>query len=243
MEKLRIAAFATLAAGLSLALASPPAVAAHSLKVSVDGFKNGGKIPTKYAFCVATAQGHTTGGENISPRISWSKGPSGTKSYAIILYDTDSPAAERDKMNKEGMTLVSTVPRQKFFHWVLADIPPTVTSLPEGAESNARVLHGKPATPSKYGMRGLNDFTKITASNDAMKGKYFGYDGPCPPWNDENVHHYHFTVYALSVKTLDLPPDFDAPAALAAMQGKVLAEGQELGLYTQNPAKGAVVQK
>jgi Raf kinase inhibitor-like YbhB/YbcL family protein len=242
MGRVRLVACATLAAGLSVALASPPA-AARALKVSVDGFKSGGMIPTKYAFCAAAAQGHTTGGANISPRIAWSKGPSGTKSYAIILYDTDSPAAEREKINKEGETLTAAVPRQKFFHWVLVDIPPNVTSLPEGAESNARVLHGKPATPSKFGVRGLNDYTKVTASNDAMKGQYFGYDGPCPPWNDENVHHYHFTVYALSVKTLDLPSDFDAPAALAAMKGKVLAEGRELSLYTQNPAKGATVQK
>jgi Raf kinase inhibitor-like YbhB/YbcL family protein len=242
MGRVRLVACATLAAGLSVALASPPA-AARALKVSVDGFKSGGMIPTKYAFCAAAAQGHTTGGANISPRIAWSKGPSGTKSYAIILYDTDSPAAEREKMNKEGETLTAAVPRQKFFHWVLVDIPPNVTSLPEGAESNARVLHGKPATPSKFGVRGLNDYTKVTASNDAMKGQYFGYDGPCPPWNDENVHHYHFTVYALSVKTLDLPSDFDAPAALAAMKGKVLAEGRELSLYTQNPAKGATVQE
>ena len=58
------------------------------------------------------------------------------------------------------------------------------------------------------GVRGLNDYTKVTASNDAMKGQYYGYDGPCPPWNDELVHHYHFTVYALSVKSLDLPAGF-----------------------------------
>jgi len=53
------------------------------------------------------------------------------------------------------------------------------------------------------------------------------------------VHHYHFTVYALSVKSLDLPKDFDGPAAQDAMKGKILAQGEELGLYTQNPAKDA----
>jgi phosphatidylethanolamine-binding protein (PEBP) family uncharacterized protein len=45
------------------------------------------------------------------------------------------------------------------------------------------------------------------------------------------------------VKSLDLPADFDGPAALDAMKGKVLARGEELGLYTQNPAKGATVSK
>ena len=91
-------------------------------------------------------------------------------------------------------------------------------------------------------MRGLNDFTKVTASNEAMKGQYYGYDGPCPPWNDEVVHHYHFTVYALGVSSLGLPADFDAAAAMDAMKGKILAQGELLGLYTQNPAKGAQTQ-
>lgn len=227
-----------LAAGALLAAA--PA-SARTLKVSVDAFKNGGMMDNKFAFCAPSAQGHTTGGPNLSPSISWSKGPRGTKSYAIILYDTDSPAEQREKMNKEGMTLTADVPRRNFYHWVLADIPGNVTSLKEGADSNARVVHGKPATPAAAGVRGLNDYTKVTAANDAMKGQYYGYDGPCPPWNDDLVHRYHFTVYALSVPSLDLPKDFDAAAAMDAMKGKILAQGEELGLFTQNPAKGAKV--
>src|SRR3546814_13406313 len=30
-----------------------------------------------------------------------------------------------------------------------------------------------------------------------MEGRYLGYDGPCPPWNDERVHRYHFEVIAM----------------------------------------------
>jgi Raf kinase inhibitor-like YbhB/YbcL family protein len=216
---------------------------ARALRVSVDSFKDGGTIPNKYAFCVPAAQGHTTAGPDISPTISWSKGPRGTESYAIILSDSDSPAEHREMMNKEGVTMTAAIKRHDFYHWVLVDIPPNVRSLKEGADSNARVVHGKPATPAAAGVRGLNDYTKVTAGNDAMKGKYYGYDGPCPPWNDEIVHHYHFTVYALSAKSLGLPADFDGPAALDAMKGKILAQGGELGLYTQNPAKGAKVSK
>jgi Raf kinase inhibitor-like YbhB/YbcL family protein len=217
---------------------------AGTLEVSVDSIKDGKMLPTKYAFCMAAALGHATGGPDISPSISWSKGPAGTKSYVIILHDTDSPAEQREKMNKEGETLTSAVPRRNFFHWILVDIPANVTSVAEGADSNARVLHGKPATPAAVGgVRGLNDFTKVTAANDAMKGQYYGYDGPCPPWNDENVHHYHFTVYALSVPTLNLGKDFDAAAAMAALKDKVLAQGEVLALYTTNPAKGAEVSK
>ncbi len=219
------------------------AAAARTLRIHVDSFKRGGTMPNKYSFCMPAAQGHTTAGPDISPSVSWSKGPRGTKSYAIILYDSDSPAEHRDLMNKEGATMTAAVKRHDFYHWVLVDIPPNIRSLKEGADSSARVLHGKPATPAAAGVRGLNDYTKVTAANDAMKGKYYGYDGPCPPWNDAVVHHYHFTVYALSVKSLGLPTDFDGPAALSAMKGKILAQGHELGLYTQNPAKGAKISK
>ncbi len=242
MQVNRVTMFGALAAGMAVGLAATPA-SARTLKVSVDSFKKGGTIPNKYAFCVPAAQGHTTGGPNFSPRISWSRGPRGTESYAIILYDTDSPAEHREMMNKEGVTMTAAIKRHDFYHWVLVDIPSNVRSLKEGADSNARVVHGKPATPAAAGMRGLNDYTKVTASNDAMKGQYYGYDGPCPPWNDEVVHHYHFTVYALSVKSLGLPRDFDAASALDAMKGKILAQGEELGLYTQNPAEGAKVPK
>jgi Raf kinase inhibitor-like YbhB/YbcL family protein len=234
VKTLKMAAMGMLAVGMAAAPAS-----AATLKVHVDSLKNGGMLSNKYAFCVPAAQGHTTGGPNINPSVSWSQGPKGTKSYAIILHDTDSPAAQREKMNKEGETLTAAVPRQNFYHWVLVDIPASVTSISEGADSNARVVHGKPATPAAVGMKGLNDYTKVTAANEAMKGQYYGYDGPCPPWNDDNLHHYHFTVYALSVDALNLPKDFDAKAALQAMKGNIVAQGEELGLFTQNPSKGA----
>jgi Raf kinase inhibitor-like YbhB/YbcL family protein len=243
MGMTKIAVFRLLAASAATALMGLSASAA-TLEVSVDSVKDGKMLPTKYAFCMAAAQGHATAGSDISPSISWSKGPAGTKSYAIILYDTDSPAEQREKMNKEGETLTAAVPRRNFFHWALVDIPANVTSLKEGADSNARVPHGKPATPAAGGgVRGLNDFTKVLAANDAMKGQYYGYDGPCPPWNDEQVHHYHFTVYALSVPSLNLGKDFDGATAMAALKDKTLAQGELLAVYTTNPAKGAEVTK
>jgi hypothetical protein len=240
MNGIKAAATGVLAAVLAAELVATPA-SARELRVSVDTFKDGEMIPNKYAFCVPAAQGHTAPGSNFSPSISWSRGPRGTKSYVIMLYDTDSPAEQRDKINKEGTAMTSAIPRRTFFHWVLVDIPPGVKSLEEGADSNARVVHGKPATPAAAGVRGLNDYTKVSAGNDAMQGQYYGYDGPCPPWNDEVVHHYHFAVFALSVKSLDLPQAFDGGAVLEVMKDKVLAQGEVVGLYTQNPAKGAKV--
>jgi phosphatidylethanolamine-binding protein (PEBP) family uncharacterized protein len=88
-------------------------------------------------------------------------------------------------------------------------------------------------------VRGISDFTKIFAG----KGDYYGYTGPCPPWNDENIHHMHFMMYALSVPTLNLGTGFDGAAAIDAMKGKILAQGELLGLYTQNPDKGAEIPK
>ncbi len=105
------------------------------------------------------------------------------------------------------------------------------------------MAHGKAATPAPVGVRGLSDFTKVFAASEAMKGKYFGYDGPCRSWNDETLHHMHFIVYALSVKTLNLPAGFDGAAAMEAMKDKVLAQGQLDATYTQNPATGAIVPK
>ncbi|MGA7390480.1 MAG: YbhB/YbcL family Raf kinase inhibitor-like protein, partial [Pseudolabrys sp.] len=96
-------------------------------------------------------------------------------------------------------------------------------------------------TPAGVGVRGLNTFAVVFAANEALKGKYYGYDGPCPPWNDENVHRYTFHVYALNVKSLNMPQDFDGAAAMEAMKGKILAEGTLEAIYTTNPATGAKV--
>ena len=225
-----------LALGTCLAIMpfATASAASKALKVSVDKLKKGGRINEKYAFCVPAAQGHTGPGANISPSIKWSKGPRGTKSYAIIAFDPDVPTI-RDNMNKEGATLSASMPRRVFYHFLLADIPPNVTSLAEGGASNARVVHGKPATAVKVGAPGLNDYTTATAASEAMKGKYYSYDGPCPPWNDEIPHHYHFTVYALSVPKLDLKGDFNGTDMMAAIKDKVLAQGELVGVYAQNP--------
>src|SRR6185312_478153 len=70
---------------LAFGLAGPVAAApAKKLSVTVDSFKNGSRIPSKYAFCMAAKEGHTAHGGDVNPRVAWSKGPPGTKSYAII---------------------------------------------------------------------------------------------------------------------------------------------------------------
>jgi Raf kinase inhibitor-like YbhB/YbcL family protein len=224
-------------------MAVAPAASAAELTVNVDSLKNGGVIPNQYRFCVPAEQGHAAAGPDKSPGMSWSNGPTGTKSYVITLTDIDNLAEQREKQNQEGMTVAASVARRTVFHWVLVDIPANVTSLPEGAESEGRVPHGKPQTPAKVGVRGLNAFTMFMAANEQMKGQWFGYDGPCPAWNDELAHRNVFTVYALSVSSLNLSGAFDGSAAMAAMEGKVLAKGEVMGLASTNPSVIATLPK
>jgi len=224
-------------------MAIAPAAFAAELTVSVDSLKNGGVVPNQYRFCVPAEPGHVAPGPDKSPGMSWSNGPTGTKSYVITLTDIDNLAEQREKQNQEGMTVAASVARRTMFHWVLVDIPANVTSLSEGAESEGRVPHGKPQTPAKVGVRGLNAFTIFMAANEQMKGQWFGYDGPCPAWNDELAHRNVFTVYALSVSSLNLSGAFDGFAAMAAMEGKVLAKGEVMGLASTNPSVIATLPK
>ena len=68
-----------------------------------------------------------------------------------------------------------------------------------------------------------------------MRGDYCGYDGPCPPWNDERLHHYRFTVYATDLERCPVDGRFTAANVLAAIAGHVLAEASLTGSYTLNP--------
>lgn len=220
-----------LLAGLVLLPAG--AFAQAKLDVTVGGLQ-GATLPDAAAFCVPDAEKHQISGKNISPAISWSAGPEGTQSYAILMVDPDVPAGEAmDKFNKEGQTIGEDEERQNFYHWVLVDIPAGTTSLAEGADSSEVTPKGKKPGKTGNGVRGVNDYT-LYMSGD-MKGEYGGYDGPCPPWNDARMHHYTFKVFALDVPTLGLSGAFTGPEAEAAMKGKVLAEGQAVGEYTLNP--------
>jgi hypothetical protein len=206
-----------------------------TLSVTIDDWPNGGPIPERFAFCVPADEGHVTMGRNRSPAIRWSGAPAGTKSYAIICHDPDVPS-KPDDVNQEGKTVPASLPRIDFYHWVLVDIPAEMTSLVAAAESDGVIPGGKSPGKCAHGIRGLNNYTDWFAGDDTMKGDYGGYDGPCPPWNDEIVHHYHFTVYALDVATLGLSGRFGGPEALKAMEGHVLAKGTWTGTYTLNPA-------
>jgi hypothetical protein len=97
------------------------------------------------------------------------------------------------------------------------------------------VPHGKDVAGASAEIRqGLNDYTMWFESDPDMSGDYFGYDGPCPPWNDSLVHHYEFTIFALGVDRLDLPRAFAGQDARDAMVEHVLASASLTGTYTLN---------
>jgi Raf kinase inhibitor-like YbhB/YbcL family protein len=110
-------------------------------------------------------------GRNISPALRWSGAPSGTKSFAVTVYDPDAPTGSG------------------WWHWTVYNISSAVMSLPKNAGSG----HGLPVGA----VQGTTDFGKP------------GFGGACPPKGDK-PHRYFFTIYALNVPSIDVPPTASA---------------------------------
>lgn len=200
------------------------------MKLTVLSFDDGSHIPAEFAMGIPTESGQATFGPNRSPHLQWSGEPAGTTSFAIICVDRDAPSV-RDDANQPGRTVPYDLPRADFYHWVLVDIPADIHELPAGRDSQGVTARGKPVGRTPYGTRGINSYTSWFAGDADMEGDYGGYDGPFPPWNDERVHNYHFTLYALDVETLKLDGAFDGADALLAMQGHVLDKAEWVGTY------------
>lgn len=207
-----------------------------TLKVESDSITAGEFVPPKHVFGVSDGAGKAAAeGGNRSPHLRWSGAPEGTRSYAVIVYDPDVPADATD-VNQEGKTLPADLERADFAHWLLVDIPAEVTELPEGAGSTEIVVGGKDPGKTEHGVGGINSYTDFLAGDPDMQGTYGHYDGPFPPWNDERLHHYHFTVYALDVPSLGLEGEFELEDVRAAIEGHVLDEGELVATYSLYPA-------
>jgi Raf kinase inhibitor-like YbhB/YbcL family protein len=141
-----------------------------------------GDIPAQY----------TCEGADTAPPLRWSDVPAGTRSLALIVDDPDAPDPAK--------------PQRTWVHWVLYDIPPQATGLPEG---------GKPPEGAR---EGVNDWKRT------------GYGGPCPPIGK---HRYFFKLYALDTPLTQLQQATKAQLE-AAMQGHVLAQAQLIGLYQKH---------
>ncbi len=201
------------------------------MKLRSNSLADGERIPARYAMGRPDGEGHATFSDNVSPHLAWSDVPAGTKSFAILCHDPDVPSVG-DDVNQDGKTVSKDLPRVDFFHWVLVDIPAAVRELAEGADADGVTAKGKAPGPAASGVRGVNSYTGWFAGDPDMGGDYGGYDGPFPPWNDEIMHHYHFTVFALDVESLGLSGTFGGPEVRAAMAGHVLAQAKIVGTYT-----------
>lgn len=151
-----------------------------SIQITSAAFTEGNPIPKKY----------TCDGEDASPPLTWSGVPAGAKSLALIADDPDAPVGT-------------------WVHWVIFNLPPTLTGLQEGTTKTPTV---------EGGVQGNNDFRKT------------GYGGPCPPRG--KPHRYFFKLYALDT-SLSLEPGATKAEVEKAMRGHILAQGQLMGTYSR----------
>jgi Raf kinase inhibitor-like YbhB/YbcL family protein len=182
---------------------------AGDFNLIVEGIGDGRPIPERHARCAPDGRM----GGNISPAVSWSNVPEGALSLVLLMIDHDA-AIDRNDVNKLGHVVAADTPRRDFYHWLLIDIPASATGIPEG-ETVADV-------------RGHNDFGPYKSPN------VNGYDGPCPPWNDERVHTYDFILHAIDVPSLRLEEGFTAADLETALAGHVLATARTSGVYSLN---------
>ncbi len=134
-----------------------------SFPVTSADFTDGGPLPGPVFNADA-------GGEDRSPQLSWTDAPAGTKSFAVTVYDPDAPTGSG------------------FWHWAVADIPASVTSLDAGAEAPAgsTVLRNELREP--------------------------GFTGAAPP-EGTGTHRYFVVVHAVDVESLGVDPEI-TPAVL-----------------------------
>lgn len=198
------------------------------MQVTSASLVDGAAIPERFAFGKPGEPVQLS--DNLNPQLSWAGAPEGTRSFAVICHDPDVPS-RGDDVNQADRTVPFDLPRLDFFHWVLVDLPMSTSALTEAGHCAGVTPRGKPPGPAGGGVQGINDYTSWFAGDPDMAGDYGGYDGPCPPWNDERGHRYVFTVFALDVDTLGLSGSFTGAEARAAMEGHVLAEASLTGTY------------
>ena len=163
-----------------------------SFTVTSDDFTEGGTLATPQVSGIFGA-----GGSDTSPHLRWEGFPDGTQSFVVTCFDPDAPTGSG------------------FWHWVLFDVPASVTELPAGAGA-----HDGPGFPAGA----------TQGRNDAGMQGYVG-AGPPP---GHGPHRYVFAVHALD-SAPPLGPDASASPAFVGfnMFGKVIARGLLTGLYEQ----------
>ncbi|MEO7496746.1 MAG: YbhB/YbcL family Raf kinase inhibitor-like protein [Massilia sp.] len=219
------------------------------MKLWSDSFSEGGLIPSECGFAAIDPVNHVRLSSNRNPHLAWDEVPAGTESLVLICRDPTAPSVGTN-VNKEGKVVAEDLARTDFYHWTLVDIPVAMRSLAEGMFSDMVTPHGKPGPLVPFTIKngtehqlrqGVNDYTGWFADDPDMAGEYYGYDGPCPPWNDERVHAYVFCLYALDVPRFALEGRFTGPEARLAIRGHILDEAQIFGVYSLNPEVAATL--
>lgn len=204
------------------------------MRLSSDSFADGAPIPAEHAFGQPGPDSPCIFADNRNPHLNWSDVPEGTRSFALTCIDTDVPTVA-ETVNRSDRTVPADQPRGEFVHWLLANLPADCREIAAGRCSDGVTARGKHDPAGPAGSRqGRNDYTGWFAGDADMSGEYLGYDGPCPPWNDERINHYRFRLHALDVPALELPDPFTIADLRAAMAGHVLAEAERVGTYTLN---------
>lgn len=202
------------------------------MQLRSDSFDEGAAIPPEFAF--GKPGDPVALSDNRNPHLAWRGAPEGTRSFVLMCVDGDAPS-KPDDVNKADREVPADLPRTEFVHWLMIDIPEECGELAAGSCSDGVVAHGKRDPAGPPGARqGHNDFTSWFAEDADMQGEYFGYDGPCPPWNDAIMHRYRFQVYALDVASLPLDAGFTLADVRREMDGHVLAQDQYSGTYSLN---------
>jgi Raf kinase inhibitor-like YbhB/YbcL family protein len=150
----------------------------------------------------------TADGRDISPPLRWSGAPAGTREFALILDDPDAPTP------------------QPFVHWVIYKIPGSATGLPEAVP-----MGGPVKSPGLEGaLQGTTGFAMFARGGGPPPQA--GYRGPAPP--PGKPHRYTFKVYALNAP-LDAKAGLTKDDLLKAMEGKIVGQGELVGLYERKP--------
>ncbi|MGY6518060.1 MAG: YbhB/YbcL family Raf kinase inhibitor-like protein [Lysobacteraceae bacterium] len=202
------------------------------MKIHSSSFEHGKAIPATFAFGRPGTDGPVDLSDNRNPHLAWTGVPSAARSLVLLCVDPDVPTVP-ETVNREDREVPAEQPRGEFFHWVMVGLAAADGEIAEGACSDGVTPQGKLDPPGPAGSRqGLNDYTGWFDGDTDMGGRYFGYDGPCPPWNDAREHRYFFRLFALDTDALDLPDAFTGGDVLRAIQGHVLAEASLMGTYT-----------
>ena len=213
------------------------------MKLSSRAFDDYGFMPDECAFGVLGPDRNYVWAPNRNPDLTWADVPQGARSLVLINDDLDVPT-KLETFNKPGATVGKALPRRTLCHWVLVDLDPR-DAIAFGEFSDGVTAGGKPGPESLRGTRqGINEYGDwFRTADPKMAGDYFGYDGPCPPWNDEKPHRYVFTLYATDLARFPLEGKFGKYETLAAIEGHVLAEAALTGLFTLDPDVKARVWK